>query len=150
MGVCVGPIYVSEIAPFKIRGSVGTQTPVEELTTQKTLIYSCSGVLTQLSIVVGIMITQVLGLYLSTPRHWRFVLLISSALSTIQFFLGLFIVESPSYLARKGLLEEQKTNSRRLWGLSESGGNEQLGQNLFTNQLTHLLQHRVVVVKATR
>jgi sugar porter (SP) family MFS transporter len=100
LGICVGPIYLAEIAPFKIRGSVG--------------------VLTQLSIVLGIMLTQSLGLYLSTPRQWRFVLLISSALSIMQLFLGPFIAESPSYLGRKGLLEEQKIVSRRLWGVIES------------------------------
>lgn len=76
------------------------------------------------------MITQALGLYLSTPRQWRFVLLISSALSIGQFCLGLFIVESPSYLARRGLPEEQKTASRRLWGLVDSDGNEQLSIRL--------------------
>jgi hypothetical protein len=68
------------------------------------------------------MLTQSLGLYLSTPRQWRFVLLISSALSIAQFFLSPFIVESPSYLGRKGSLEEQKIVFQRLWGSVENAG----------------------------
>ncbi|KIM87653.1 hypothetical protein PILCRDRAFT_815229 [Piloderma croceum F 1598] len=100
LGICVGPIYLSEIAPSKIRGSVG--------------------VLTQLAIVLGIMLTQAMGLYLATPRQWRFVLFISSAVSIGQICLTPFIVESPSYLGRKSLVEDQKSAARRLWGSAKS------------------------------
>jgi len=101
-GICVGPIYLSEIAPSKIRGSVG--------------------VLTQLSIVLGIMLTQALGLYLSTPRQWRFVLFISSAISTAQYCLSPFIVEPPSYLGRTSSVEDQRSAARKLWGSAEGIG----------------------------
>ncbi|KIJ69595.1 hypothetical protein HYDPIDRAFT_79961 [Hydnomerulius pinastri MD-312] len=96
IGICVGPIYLSEIAPAKIKGSLG--------------------VLTQLAIVIGIMVTQGMGFGLATPTQWRVVLLISFALSVFQYLVSPMIAESPAYLNRKGLVDEQKTVIRRLWG----------------------------------
>ncbi|OJT14181.1 hypothetical protein TRAPUB_9292 [Trametes pubescens] len=95
LGLCVGPIYISEIAPTKIKGAVG--------------------VLTQFAIVVGIMITQAMGLQLATPRTWRLVLLFSSALSLAQLLAGPMIVESPAWLNRHGLLRDKAASARRLW-----------------------------------
>ncbi|TFK42786.1 general substrate transporter [Crucibulum laeve] len=96
VGLCVGPVFLGEIAPSKISGNVG--------------------VLTQLAIVLGIMLTQVAGLRLSTPTEWRIVLLISFALAVIQFIASAFATESPSWLASKGRLEENKSISVKLWG----------------------------------
>ncbi|KAI0713278.1 general substrate transporter [Earliella scabrosa] len=95
LGLCVGPIYISEIAPSKIKGSVG--------------------VLTQFAIVIGIMITQSMGLQLATPRTWRVVLLFSSGLSLAQLLIGPAIVESPVWLNRHGLLRDKDASARRLW-----------------------------------
>ncbi|KAH7889851.1 general substrate transporter [Phlebopus sp. FC_14] len=96
IGICVGPIYLSEIAPSKIKGNVG--------------------VLTQLAIVIGILVTQGIGFGLATPRQWRLVLLMSFALSAFQFFTSPMIAESPAYLNRNGLIDQQKLVVRRLWG----------------------------------
>ncbi|RDX42672.1 general substrate transporter [Lentinus brumalis] len=95
VGLCVGPIYISEIAPSKIKGSVG--------------------VLTQFAIVIGIMSTQAMGLKLATPLTWRIVLLFSSALSLAQLLAGPMIVESPVWLNRHGLLRDKDSSARRLW-----------------------------------
>ncbi|KAI0646783.1 general substrate transporter [Trametes meyenii] len=95
LGLCVGPVYISEIAPSKIKGAVG--------------------VLTQFAIVIGIMITQAMGLQLATPRTWRAVLLFSSALSIAQLLVGPIIVESPVWLNRHGLLRAKDASARRLW-----------------------------------
>ncbi|KAI0332096.1 general substrate transporter [Cubamyces sp. BRFM 1775] len=95
LGLCVGPIYIAEIAPSKIKGAVG--------------------VLTQFAIVIGIMITQAMGLQLATPRTWRLVLLFSSALSLAQLIVGPIIVESPVWLNRHGLLRDKDASARRLW-----------------------------------
>ncbi|CDO69032.1 hypothetical protein BN946_scf184834.g39 [Trametes cinnabarina] len=95
LGLCVGPIYISEIAPVKIKGAVG--------------------VLTQFAIVIGIMITQAMGLHLATPRTWRLVLLFSSALSLAQLLVGPIIVESPVWLNRHGFLRDKDASARRLW-----------------------------------
>lgn len=97
LGICVGPVFISEIAPSRIRGSVG--------------------VLTQLSIVLGIMLTQAFGLWLATPKQWRFVLLISSALSVLQFMASTFVVESPVFIGRDGGADEQKRVGELLWGI---------------------------------
>ncbi|KAF8837018.1 general substrate transporter [Paxillus ammoniavirescens] len=96
IGICVGPIYLSEIAPAKIKGNLG--------------------VLTQLSIVIGIMVTQGMGFGLATPTQWRLVPFISFVLSAIQYFLCPMVTESPAYLNRNGLVNDQKTVIRRLWG----------------------------------
>ncbi|PSR88841.1 hypothetical protein PHLCEN_2v4990 [Hermanssonia centrifuga] len=99
-GLCVGPIFLSEIAPTKIQGAVG--------------------VLTQFAIVVGIMMTQAMGLQLATPHQWRIVLLFSAALSLAQLLLSPFIVESPTWLHRRGLLQDKAAAARRLWSIGDS------------------------------
>ncbi|KAH7927725.1 general substrate transporter [Leucogyrophana mollusca] len=104
LGICIGPIYLSEIAPSKIKGNLG--------------------VLTQMAIVIGIMVTQVMGFRFATPREWRLVLFISSALSTFQFFISPCVTESPSYLQRRGLVEEQKAVIRRIWNSERIGDSE--------------------------
>lgn len=75
-----------------------------------------SGIGTQLAIVIGIMVTQVMGFVFATPKHWRLVLFISTALSLLQYFTSSFITESPVYLRRLGKLEQQKRAAQRLWG----------------------------------
>ncbi|KAJ7929300.1 general substrate transporter [Mycena leptocephala] len=96
IGLCVGPIYLSEIAPSKISGNVG--------------------VLTQLGIVLGIMITQAIGLRFATPTQWRTVLFFSAVASVAQFFLSSVMVESPAWLGGKGHVEPKKAVARKLWG----------------------------------
>ncbi|KAG0318524.1 hypothetical protein BGZ99_005621 [Dissophora globulifera] len=56
-------------------------------------------VMNQLGIVVGILFSQVLGLYFSTPSGWRIILLTGAAIALLQLFLLPFCVESPRYLA---------------------------------------------------
>ncbi|KAI6019734.1 general substrate transporter [Pisolithus orientalis] len=99
VGICVGPIYLAETAHPNIRGN-----PCRS-----------SGVGTQLAIVIGIMVTQVMGFGLATPKHWRLVLFISAALSIVQCFMSPVITESPVYLKRIGLPEQQKRALQRLW-----------------------------------
>ncbi|KAF9228593.1 general substrate transporter [Gyrodon lividus] len=95
IGICVCPIYLSEIAPAKIKGNLG--------------------VLTQLAIVIGIMFTQIMGFGLATPTQWRLVLFISFALSAVQYLVNPMIAESPAYLNQNGFVDEQETVIRRLW-----------------------------------
>ncbi|KAN0075282.1 General substrate transporter [Tylopilus felleus] len=115
IGICVSPIYLSEIAPPQIKGNIG--------------------VLTQLAIVVGILVTQAMGFSLATPTQWRFVLFTSSALSAVQYLLAPAIVESPAYLFRNGFTAESKAVVRSLWGYqSEGDAPEDLGvQPLLTS-----------------
>ncbi|KAF7322678.1 25S rRNA adenine-N(1) methyltransferase [Mycena chlorophos] len=97
IAICTSPLYLAEIAPSKISGNVG--------------------VLTQLGIVLGIMITQIIGFNFATPTQWRNVLFFSAATSVAQFLFSPVVVESPAWLASKGHLELKKTAAVRLWGL---------------------------------
>ncbi|KAF7295255.1 25S rRNA adenine-N(1) methyltransferase [Mycena indigotica] len=96
IGICVSPLYLAEIAPSKISGNVG--------------------VLTQLGIVLGIMITQAIGLRFATPSEWRYVLFLSSGIAIAQLFLSPAIVESPAWLGSKGHVELKKAAVIKLWG----------------------------------
>lgn len=53
----------------------------------------------QLGIVVGILFSQVLGLYYSTETQWRTILLAGAGLAVVQVFALPFCQESPRYLA---------------------------------------------------
>jgi MFS family permease len=114
LGLCVGPIYLAEIAPSSISGTVGPS-----------LLYYIHwtvfnrehlGVLTQLAIVLGIMLTQVAGIMLATQSTWRFVFFVSFIISSLQFLLGFMIVESPTWLFNQSLLEDHKHAVRKIWG----------------------------------
>ncbi|KAH9981458.1 hypothetical protein BGW80DRAFT_1270347 [Lactifluus volemus] len=94
IGLCTGPIFLAEVAPSNIRGSVG--------------------VLTQLAIVFGIMITQLLGLRMATPTLWRFVLLFSFLASVVQLCLSRFIIETPVWLKQQGKTEESRAVKKYL------------------------------------
>lgn len=113
-GLCVGPIFLSEIAPTKIQGAVGMSLTHSA---QPLLIPLALGVLTQFAIVIGIMITQAMGLRLATPHEWRLVLVFSAALSLAQLLISPLVVESPVWLHRRGLLQDKAAASRRLWSM---------------------------------
>ena len=71
--------------------------------------------LTQFAIVIGIMVTQSMGIRLATPHRWRLVLLFSSVLAIAGLLAGTIMVESPVWLARHGLLRNKDALVRRLW-----------------------------------
>jgi len=96
LGICVSPIYLAEIAPSNISGSVG--------------------VLIQFALVFGIMFTQVAGIALATPSNWRFVFFISFMISVLQLLFSSTIVESPTWLFNQSRLDEHKHAVTRLWG----------------------------------
>jgi MFS family permease len=102
VGLCVCPVYLSEIAPIKIKGNVG--------------------VLTQVAVVLGIMTTQMIGLRLATPTEWRMVLLFSAATGVFQLLVGILAVESPAYLASQGKREHGKEVAERLWAAPKQVG----------------------------
>ncbi|TRM62904.1 general substrate transporter [Schizophyllum amplum] len=99
IGLCVGPVYLAEIAPPRISGSLG--------------------VLTQLGIVFGIMITQALGLRFSTPTEWRLVLFISCALSVVQFLVSPLMLESPAWLGGHGHADAKQYVTQRIWTFAD-------------------------------
>ncbi|KAF8644121.1 hypothetical protein AX16_008650 [Volvariella volvacea WC 439] len=116
IGLCVVPIFLSEIAPAKISGNVG--------------------VLTQLGIVLGIMITQIIGFRLATPEDWRMVLFLSCALAIAQLVLSTKATESPTWLNSKRRLEEQKQAIDRLYHLLPSASRDDLEDPLLAESET--------------
>ncbi|GJJ12465.1 hypothetical protein Clacol_006707 [Clathrus columnatus] len=95
LGLCAVPIYLSEIAPLSIKGSVG--------------------VLHQLGIVIGILVTQIAGLFLAAPSRWRFIPFIAAILSVVQFLCSSIAVDSPAWLSSKLRLSESKAAASTLW-----------------------------------
>ncbi|KAF2201602.1 hypothetical protein GQ43DRAFT_371078 [Delitschia confertaspora ATCC 74209] len=80
--VVVVPLYISEIAPPAEKGFFGSFTQI-----------MCN---------FGILVTQLLGYFLSRGSYWRFILAAGGAIGVGQA-LGLFLsVESPKYLAEEG------------------------------------------------
>lgn len=95
-GSCVG-IYVSEIATTETRGALGC--------------------LYELFLNMGILLTQVAGLYMSYVPVWRYLWAIPSILTAIQIVcLYFFCVELPRYLVSVGKSELAKAALYRLRG----------------------------------
>ncbi|KAI2625048.1 general substrate transporter [Hypoxylon sp. NC1633] len=73
------PIYISEVAPPRERGTFGAMT--------------------QVSINVGILATQTMGYFLSYGSAWRWILGAGIAVAAVQGFGLLLVPESPAWLA---------------------------------------------------
>lgn len=96
-GLC--PLYVGEIAPTALRGAMGT--------------------LNQLAVVIGILISQVLGLpyLLGSEKMWPLLLCLSGLTAILQILLLFICPESPRYLYIKvGQPEEAERSLKRLRG----------------------------------
>jgi MFS family permease len=88
------PIYISEISPPERKGFFGS--------------------FTQIMVNVGILLTQLLGYFLSKGQLWRLVLGIGGGIGLIQVF-GLFLsVESPKWLADHGHTKEANQILRKI------------------------------------
>ncbi|KAF9576748.1 hypothetical protein EC968_005521 [Mortierella alpina] len=96
LGGVVAPTYLGEISTIKGRGTMGTMY--------------------QLLIVVGILISNLLGLGLSAAPKWRILLAINGVPALIQLFLLPSLAESPRYLVSKNRLEEARSSLQRLRG----------------------------------
>ncbi|KAF9271576.1 hypothetical protein BGZ68_003344, partial [Mortierella alpina] len=96
LGGVVAPTYLGEISTIKGRGTMGTMY--------------------QLLIVVGILISNLLGLGLSAGHKWRILLAINGVPALIQLFLLPSLAESPRYLVSKNRLEEARSSLQRLRG----------------------------------
>ncbi|KAJ8561340.1 hypothetical protein K7X08_027530 [Anisodus acutangulus] len=86
------PVYIAEIAPQNLRGSLGS--------------------VNQLSVTIGIMLAYLLGLFV----NWR-VLAVLGTLPCLALIPGLFFIpESPRWLAKMGLTEDFETSLQVLRG----------------------------------
>jgi MFS family permease len=92
----VVPTYIGEVTPPSLRGTLG--------------------VLTQLSIVVGILVAQALSLFMSEPALWRWLLSLGGFLAIVQMVCLAVVVESPRFLLLRGRTDAAEAALRRLYG----------------------------------
>ncbi|EEF37061.1 sugar transporter, putative [Ricinus communis] len=94
------PIYISEVAPTKYRGSLGT--------------------LCQLGTCLGIITSLFLALPSETDPHWWRTILYIASVPAFMLSLGMqFAVDSPRWLCKVGRLDDAKSVIHNLWGPSE-------------------------------
>lgn len=86
----VVPVYLGEIAPPTLRGTLGTCT--------------------QFSMVIGILVSNLLAFPLSTLDRWRYLFAITPLLCIIQGIVSPFLLESPRWL----LNQDEKSIEARL------------------------------------
>lgn len=110
IGVTVGPVFLGELAPPKIKGSVG--------------------VLFQVSIVFGILVTQLIGMFLARPWLWRYVLLSSGVLSLILLAIAPLIAESHAWLAGNGHTQDAEKVKERIWKDGATGSYQSVPRKL--------------------
>lgn len=94
--VVVVPLYLSEIAPPERKGFFGA--------------------FTQVMVNFGILIAQVLGLFLSRGQLWRVILGVGGVIGLGQLSGLFFAVESPKWAADHGQATRAKANLQRIRG----------------------------------
>lgn len=94
--VVIVPLYISEIAPPTERGFFGAFTQI-----------GCN---------FGILITQLLGYFLSHDSYWRVILAIGGIIGAVQGAGLLLSVESPKYIAEQGNISLAKKTLRKIRG----------------------------------
>ncbi|KAK6646232.1 hypothetical protein PHAVU_L003237 [Phaseolus vulgaris] len=99
------PIYISEVAPTKYRGALGSLCQIG----------TCLGIIT--SLILGIPSEN--DLHCKTYFRWRTMLYIAS-IPGILVAIGMqFTVDSPRWLCKAGRINDAKTVICELWGASE-------------------------------
>ncbi|KAK4784703.1 hypothetical protein SAY86_019071 [Trapa natans] len=94
------PIYISEVAPTRYRGSLGTLCQIG----------TCLGIITSLSLAIP---SQ------DDPHWWRTMLYIASVPGVVLSLGMQYAVDSPRWLCKVGRLDDAKAVIRNLWGSSE-------------------------------
>ncbi|KAH6864228.1 hypothetical protein B0T12DRAFT_452271 [Alternaria alternata] len=125
--VVIVPLYISEISPPGEKGFFGAFTQI-----------GCN---------VGILITQLLGYFLSHDSYWRLILAIGGIIGAVQGVGLLLSVESPKYIAEQGNVSLAKKTLRKIrgehadiedemndWGVSGSGNVSEEEQTLLNNE----------------
>ncbi|KAJ1401473.1 Sugar/inositol transporter [Sesbania bispinosa] len=94
------PIYISEVAPTKYRGALGS--------------------LCQIGTCLGIIASLFLGIPSENDPHWWRTMLYIASIPGFLVALGMqFSVDSPRWLCKAGRINDAKTVVRELWGASE-------------------------------
>lgn len=96
VSVVVVPIYISEIAPPKEKGFFGA--------------------FTQIMTNIGILITQVLGYFLSRGSLWRIILAVAGLIGLLQAVGLATAVDSPKWNAENGHTSKAKSDLKKIRG----------------------------------
>ena len=75
------PIYLGEVAPPSLRGTLGT--------------------LTQFALVIGILFADIVAFPFATPSGWRVMFGITIMIAIAQLFMSPFLLESPRWLLNR-------------------------------------------------
>ncbi|KXN68639.1 general substrate transporter [Conidiobolus coronatus NRRL 28638] len=91
IGLVVLPVYLNEISPQTLKGLIG--------------------MLNQIGIVSGIILSQVFGILFSSEKYWRYIFMVNIFVSGVQLLLFSRAPESPVYLLTKpnGYIEAEKS-----------------------------------------
>jgi len=92
----VTPSYLNEISTVRARGTLGT--------------------FHQLFLVVGLLISNLVGLAWTEPPGWRLTLAVNGVPSLIHLMLIGTVLESPKYLLRRGRIEQGRRVLQKLRG----------------------------------
>ncbi|KAK9766044.1 Bifunctional purine biosynthesis protein PurH [Basidiobolus ranarum] len=93
-GTVVLPTYIGEVSTTKVRGAYGAMT--------------------QLTCVVGQLVTQAAGLGLSSRAGWRVCLGLTGAIAILQLVTLIFITETPRYFISKDRIEDAEKSLLKL------------------------------------
>ncbi|XP_040381585.1 probable inositol transporter 2 [Oryza brachyantha] len=100
MASMTSPLYISEASPARIRGAL----------------VSTNGLL----ITGGQFLSYLINLaFTKAPGTWRWMLGVAAVPAVVQFFLMLFLPESPRWLYRKGREEEAEAILRKVYAAEE-------------------------------
>ncbi|KAI9094359.1 general substrate transporter [Phlyctochytrium arcticum] len=94
------PLYINEISPLEQRGFMGT--------------------LNQLAIVLGVLVSVLLGVVWATPESWRMMFGFTILPSILQMLLIPFCVETPKWLMSQSQVGEAKRAIDKLFGPNAS------------------------------
>lgn len=92
--IVIAPLYLSEIAPVKYRGTLN--------------------LLNQLSIVLGVLITLIVGMVANKGPYWRISVGFGLVLASLHLSVAAFAVESPRYLWSNSRRIEARNVLRKL------------------------------------
>ncbi|XP_019059710.1 PREDICTED: probable plastidic glucose transporter 1 isoform X2 [Tarenaya hassleriana] len=113
------PIYISEVAPTKYRGSLGT--------------------LCQIGTCIGIIVSLLLGIPAEDDPNWWRTMLYVASMPGFLLALGMqFAVESPRWLCKVGRLNDAKSVIKDIWGESEVSKAVEDFQSVIKNDGTDL------------
>ncbi|KAG7373241.1 major facilitator superfamily sugar transporter [Nitzschia inconspicua] len=95
------PVYLGELAPPKLRGTLGT--------------------INQFAFVVGILVADLFSFPLANDSSWRYLLAVTPVIAVLQLFLMPWVVESPVYLLQQTTQEKEATDVlKRLRGFTST------------------------------